>query len=172
MGLYTEREWNKWTLVLLLVFACLLIYLPWVLSARELFRDESIYAVAAMEFDPSGFSVTAHGVPVHNVSPLFPAVTALLAKLFHLPIELIMRFLSVFMLAAGAVLVYFAAAAQRTSRAGFTAAAFYLSTPGCKPHTCAIIIVRRAYEAILNGTPRNTSALRWYSWQESFPSAT
>ncbi len=25
---------------------------------------------------------------------------------------------------------------------------------------------------MLNGTPRNTSALRWYSWQLSFPSAT
>ncbi len=25
---------------------------------------------------------------------------------------------------------------------------------------------------MLNGTPRNRSALRWYSWQESRPSAT
>ena len=25
---------------------------------------------------------------------------------------------------------------------------------------------------MLNGTPRNTSAERWYSWQLSFPSAT
>src|SRR5699024_1771593 len=25
---------------------------------------------------------------------------------------------------------------------------------------------------MLNGTPRNMSALRWYSWQESFPSCT
>jgi hypothetical protein len=32
--------------------------------------------------------------------------------------------------------------------------------------------VRRAYEAILKGTPRNMSALRWYIWQERRPSAT
>jgi len=26
--------------------------------------------------------------------------------------------------------------------------------------------VNNAYEAILNGTPRKISALRWYSWQD------
>ena len=36
----------------------------------------------------------------------------------------------------------------------------------------AIIIVKSAYEAILNGTPRNTSALLWYNWHESLFSAT
>ena len=35
-----------------------------------------------------------------------------------------------------------------------------------------MIEVNRAYEAMLNGTPRNTSALRWYSWQDKRPSAT
>lgn len=32
--------------------------------------------------------------------------------------------------------------------------------------------VSRAYEAMLNGTPRNMSAERWYNWQDSLPSAT
>jgi hypothetical protein len=36
----------------------------------------------------------------------------------------------------------------------------------------AIMWVSRAYDAMLNGTPRNMSALRWYSWHESLPSTT
>ena len=38
--------------------------------------------------------------------------------------------------------------------------------------TCATIISSSEYDAMLNGTPRNRSALRWYSWQLSLPSAT
>ena len=32
---------------------------------------------------------------------------------------------------------------------------------GSRPQTWATIMVNMAYEAILNGTPRKTSALRW-----------
>jgi hypothetical protein len=32
--------------------------------------------------------------------------------------------------------------------------------------------VSSAYDAMLNGTPRNTSAERWYSWQDNRPPAT
>jgi hypothetical protein len=34
-------------------------------------------------------------------------------------------------------------------------------SPGLKPVTCATISVRSEYDAILNGTPRKRSALRW-----------
>ena len=44
--------------------------------------------------------------------------------------------------------------------------------PASSPHTWATIIVSRAYEAILKGTPRKVSALRWYIWQERRPPAT
>jgi hypothetical protein len=37
------------------------------------------------------------------------------------------------------------------------------------PVTCAtIIVVSNAYEATLNGTPKNTSALRWYKLTAQF----
>ena len=48
----------------------------------------------------------------------------------------------------------------------------WMNSCACRPVACAIIMVNSAYEAILNGTPRNTSALRWYSWQDKRPSAT
>jgi hypothetical protein len=33
-------------------------------------------------------------------------------------------------------------------------------------------MVNNAYEAMLKGTPRKISALRWYSWQDNLPFAT
>ena len=35
------------------------------------------------------------------------------------------------------------------------------NSPAFSPVTCAIICSSSAYDAILNGTPRNISALRW-----------
>ena len=127
MGLYKEQEWRKSRGILILLFALLLIYMPWLLSERELFRHESIFAVGAVEFEHPLLVVTAHGVPVYNAAPLFPGMTAFLTWFFNIPVEFAMRGLSVLMLAAGAVLAYFAAA-QRTSKAGFVAAAFYLTS--------------------------------------------
>src|SRR5581483_10713757 len=43
-------------------------------------------------------------------------------------------------------------------------------SPTSSPQICATMWVSSAYEAMLNGTPRNTSAERWYSWHESRPS--
>ena len=128
MGLYKEQEWSRKKGIILLVLSLLVIYMPWLCSERELFRQESIYAVGAVEFSHPFFWVTAHGVPVYNAAPLFPGITALLSRLFQLPVEFVMRGISVFMLGAGAVLAYFAAASQRTPKAGFVAAAFYASS--------------------------------------------
>ena len=41
-----------------------------------------------------------------------------------------------------------------------------------KFYSVATIIVNKAYEAILNGTPRKTSADLWYNIQDNLPSAT
>lgn len=37
----------------------------------------------------------------------------------------------------------------------------WINSPAFSPVTCAIICSSSAYDAILNGTPRNISALRW-----------
>jgi len=45
-------------------------------------------------------------------------------------------------------------------------------SPTARSHCCATMCVSSAYEAMLNGTPRKMSALRWYSWHDSRPPAT
>ena len=127
MGLYFERNWKLSAGVILLIAAFLMIYVPWIIAGQELFRQESVYAVEALEYVPGSFVTTAHGVPDLHGSLMFPAVAYYLNRITGLPIENIMRGISCFMLAAGAVLVYFAAASQRTSRAGLVASAFYLT---------------------------------------------
>ena len=97
MGLYSERYWSRKSGVLILLVAFLLIYLPWFAVDQELFRDESILAVGAMEFSPRTLMVTAHGLPDLNTAPLFPFATSLLGKLTGIPFEIVMRGISVFM---------------------------------------------------------------------------
>ena len=145
MGLYSERIWSRTACVCALAAAFLIIYLPWLSAGRELFRQECVFAVEAMEFNPRSLLVTVHGVPEYNAVPVFPAATLCLHRLTGAPVELVMRGISMLMLAAGGVLVYFAAASQRTPKAGFVAAAFYL-TP--------LIAMEKAIE----GNPATTGA--------------
>lgn len=145
MGLYVEKKWTKTTAVLVLVAAFLIIYLPWLSGSRELFREESLYAVETVEFGENPLQVTAHGMPVYSNAPLFPAVCQMVWKITGLPLELVMRGISMLMLAASAVLVYFASASQREPRAGWVASAFYL-TP--------LIVLEKAVE----GTPVTMAA--------------
>ena len=145
MGLYSEKTWSRTACICALAAAFQAIYLPWLAAERELFRQECIFAVEAMEFDPFSPLVTAHGVPEYNAFPVFPAVTSGIHRLTGAPVERVMRGISMLMLAAGAVLVYFAAASQRTPKAGFVAAAFYL-TP--------LIAMEKAVE----GNPATTGA--------------
>ena len=155
MGLYSESVWSRTACVCALAAAFLMIYLPWLSADRELFRQECIFAVEAMEFNPRSLLVTAHGVPEYNAVPVFPAVTQFIHRLTGAPVELVMRGISILMLAAGGVLVYFAAASQRTSKAGFVAAAFYLT---------ALIAMEKAVE----GNPATMGAFFLLSAQLVF----
>ncbi len=145
MGLYAEKKWNKTAAFTVLAAAFLIIYLPWLSGSRELFREESLYAVETVEFSANSLQVTAHGMPVYSNAPLFPALCHLVWKTTALPLELVMRGISMLMLAAGGVLVYFASASQREPRAGWVAAAFYM-TP--------LIVLEKAVE----GTPVTMAA--------------
>lgn len=145
MGLYAEKKWNKTAAFTVLAAAFLIIYLPWLSGSRELFREESLYAVETVEYGTNSLLVTAHGMPVHSNAPLFPAICHLVWKTTSLPLEFVMRGISLLMLAAGGVLVYFASASQREPRAGWVASAFYL-TP--------LIVLEKAVE----GTPVTMAA--------------
>ena len=122
MGVYQEKFIPRWAGILILALAFLVLFEPWFLGVRELFRQEGFYAVLAAEFTPDSPVVTAHGVVIRNAYPLYPALTALLNRGLGLEMELALRLLSVAMVAASAMLVYIAAASERSSRAGLAAA--------------------------------------------------
>lgn len=128
MGIYTEKSLPRWAGITLLVFAFLALYEPWNLGMREFFRGEGLYAVEALELSTPFSVATAHGAVIQNAFPLFPALAGRIYELTGLPMETALRLVSIFMLAASAVMVYFAAASERSYRAGLVAAAMYVST--------------------------------------------
>ena len=154
MGLYSEKNWHVWPAFLLLALAFVVIYLPWISPDRELFRQEDLLAVEAMEFSPRVWVVTAHNVAIKNAAPLFPVAASLLHT-WGIPIESALRGISLFMLAAGAVVVYFAAASQRSSKAGLVASAVYLTS-------------LFSMEKAIDGVPTTTSAFFLLSAQLVF----
>ena len=127
MGIYTERTIDKWAGAAFLIAAFAVLYGFRLAGEPELFRSEVAYAAAAAEFSPrTPFLVKLHGWSTPECFPLFPMAAWLLRQaLPTLPMETILRGLSVLMLGAGAVLVYFAAASRRTCAAGLVAAAVY-----------------------------------------------
>ena len=128
MGVYRETHIPRWLGFLILIFAFLVLFQPWFLGFRELFRLEGLYAVLATEYSPDTLLVSAHGVAIRNAYPLYPALTALLSRGFGVEMELALRLISVVMAGAAAVLVGVAAASQRAPRAGFVAAAMFLGS--------------------------------------------
>ncbi len=128
MGIYSERKIGAWSGWLIIIFSFMLIYLPWLSPERELFRGEGLYAAEAMEFDFASPVVTAHQVAITDGYPLFPAAAALLSRDCGIPMETVLRGISVVMFAATAILVFFAAASERSRVAGFAAMAMYISS--------------------------------------------
>jgi len=128
MGVYRETHIPRWLGYFILVLAFLILFEPWFLGMRELFRLEGFYAVQAAEFSAASPIVTAHGVAIRNAYPLYPALAALLNRGFGLEMELALRLLSVIMVGATAAVVGIAAASERSPRAGLAAAAMFLGS--------------------------------------------
>jgi len=127
MGIYSERLPSFWQGFLILFFSFVLIYGLWMTPARELFRQEGLYAAAAVEGQP-GLNMPVHGVEDPRVFPLLPLLAGAVCRSGILPMESILRLISLFFLGAGALIVYSAAAARRSTVAGSCAAAMYIST--------------------------------------------
>ena len=155
MGIYKEKEHFFLPPLLLLLAVAAAIYLPWISPVRELFRQEGFYAVMAQEFDISKGLVTAHQVGIKNGYPLFPAVAGTLVRLTGLPVEMVMRLISVVMLFATAAVAFTGAATNRDRRAGVVAAAVFL--------TSLISLEKGAF-----GTPATTNAFFLLSAQMLF----
>lgn len=157
MGIYTERKIGKWSGAAILTAAFAVLYGIWLAGDPELMRSEVVYAAAAAEFSPhTPLLVRVHGWVTPECFPLFPMAARLLREACPaLPMESVLRGLSVLMLGAGAVLVYFAASSRRTHVAGLVAAAMY---------STSFLALGTAVE----GTPATTNAFLLAAAQQLF----
>ena len=169
MGIFKEKPIAGWAGILILIAAFLALYEPWGLGIRELFREEGLYAVQAAEYDLHSAVVTAHGVTSQTAFPLFPALVSLLFRLTGVPMEYALRLVSVIILGATAVLVYFAAASERSWRSGCVAAAMFLSswlsvekgTDGYPATTSAFLLLAAQLVFFQFGIRRNSWNQGW-----------
>ena len=105
----------------------LLLFLPWLDSGRELFRQEGLFAAIASEYVESGnyfsegMSASAHHVVVDDAFPLYPMVVSLVHRL-GVPMESALRAVSIFFLSLLSLLVGITAASRSNFRAGVVAA--------------------------------------------------
>ena len=125
--MYRETAVTPWTGALLIAGVFVLIFGVWVIFPRELHRQECLYAAEAAEYSFFRPAVTAHETPIRNSYPLYPALASLLNR-NGLPMEIALRLITVFFIAAGSVLVFFSAATGSGARAGLVSAAMYCST--------------------------------------------
>lgn len=129
MGIYTERDIGKWSAAAFVAAAFAVLYGIRVVGAGELelLPSEVVYAATASEFSlRTPLLVHLHGWATPECFPLFPLAARLLRDLLPaLPMESVLRGLSILMLGAGAVMVYFAASSRRAPTAGLVAAAMY-----------------------------------------------
>lgn len=114
--------------ILLLIFAFALLYEPWNLGGRELFRQEGFYAVQTLEMDDAMPLATAHGVAIQNAFPLYPLLGAYLNRLLPFSLEFNLRMLSLLFTAAAAVLVYLATRNVRSRLAAQAATAMFIAS--------------------------------------------
>lgn len=146
---------SLWLGVPALILAFLLLYQPWRLAERELYRAEGGYAVQAQEMDWSLPMAQAHGVALRNEYPLYPLAASLLRSVTDWPMESVLRLLAVAATAATALMVGFAAGRARDGRAALVAAAMYLS--------CEVVV-----EKSLDGYPITIAVFFLLAAQLSF----
>ena len=132
---------------ILVVFA--LSYSFWDLGMRELFRNESEYAVAAQEMNSFPPLITLHGQMQTGIFPLFPALAKGLSAC-GLPMEFSLRFISVVSLLALVMIVWLACYRTGGIQASAAGAAVMLST---------LLAAEKAVE----GYPHMLTALILYS---------
>lgn len=119
---------RPWCGALLTAGVFMLIFGVWALFPRELFRQECVYAVQALEATLQSPMVTVHETPVRNAYPMYPALCSLIYRFSGLPMEMVLRLVTLLFIAAAAVLVYFSAAVGNDKRAGLVGAAMYCTT--------------------------------------------
>ncbi len=113
--------------IFLCIILFILLFLPWLFSNQELFRQEGLYAASAVDYvdypwQPSlGTTAHAHGVPHSDVWPLYPTMVSLLYRC-GIPMENALRIISVTMLGILALITGLSAGYRCNKRAGIVAA--------------------------------------------------
>ena len=153
-GLYKEFTVPLWIGVLLLLTVSAAVFLPWLGSERELFRNESLHAVIAQEFSSSSPVPTAHHVQLLSDGIIHQAAASILHRVSGLSLVSSLRTVSLLMLTLTAILAGISAS-SRSSRAGLTAAAVVMST-------------MIAIDKVPDGFPATTSAFFLLSAQLAF----
>ena len=128
MALYKETKLNSIIVVLLLVTAFFAIFWPWRLGERELYWDEDYYAVQTLELEHIPSTTFAHGEFTYDSSPLFPLIVSKLKSDLSLPVEFVLRLVSVLALAGLACLVWVAAKSVSGTQAAAVATSVMIST--------------------------------------------
>ena len=153
-GIYKEFPVPFLLGAVLLAAAAAMIYMPWLNSGHELFRNESMQAVIAREFSLSAPVPTAHHVQQLSEGILFPAISAFLHRCTGIAMETALRAVSITMLVLTATVAGFCASV-RNARAGLVAAAVTISS---------VLVIDKATE----GYPTTTNALLLLSAQAVF----
>ncbi|MBU8901999.1 MAG: glycosyltransferase family 39 protein [Victivallales bacterium] len=109
MALYKEKKINTVILILLLLTVFFAIFSPWRLAERELYWDEDYYAVQTLELKHTPSITFAHGEFTYDSNPLFPLIVSTLQSTFSLPVEFVLRLVSLLALAMIACLVWVSA---------------------------------------------------------------
>ncbi|MBE6365253.1 MAG: hypothetical protein E7053_05825 [Lentisphaerae bacterium] len=113
--------------MLLITVLFLLMYLPWLISGHELYRQEGIFAAVAADYvdhpwNPEvGITAQAHNMPHSDLWPLYPAVVSLFYRC-GVPMENALRIISVLLLGVLSLLSGLAAGLRCGKRAGLVAA--------------------------------------------------
>lgn len=155
MPRYDEKTPGWIAAALILIAAFLIIYSPWQLSDRELYWQEGYFAAQAMEMDYFMPMTFAHGMVIQNSFPLFPWNAAVLHNEFGVPMEMTLRFISIFSLGVIAVLVWFAAGSAGGTQAAAVAAAMMISTS---------VVIEKSIEGYPNTLMLLALTAAWLSW--------
>ena len=128
MPLYKEKKINTLIIILLLFTAFFALFSPWRLGERELYWDEDYYAVQTLELEHTPSTTFAHGEFTYDSSPLFPLIVAKLKTDLSLPVEFVLRLVSVLALAGIASMVWIAAKQAGGVQAAAVATAVMISS--------------------------------------------
>lgn len=114
--------------IILLVLSFLVIFSPLQLGERELYWQEGFHAAQATEMNLTLPITVAHGEAINNSFPLYPWLASIIIQYTGLPMEFVLRAISVLALALIAAIVWRATRFAGGIQAAFAATAMMISS--------------------------------------------